>query len=342
VFLGFSVVEALIEMHDARISDLREGISELEGKQHQRERQQLYKEIQALETDEDYLVAIRQLKEREYVREKTAEFSGLAEALKREEQERATILEAMARAREAKQMEAQRIASENAAREDAETAALYKELVQVKRNRKGDCVTRPQTGDLIAVILSGTFAEGTEYHGTDYGGKPFDSTMGADPKTGVRKQMPRFFRLGERKPIRQGRGVAPPIRGLEECLRKMSLGEEVELTVASPWAYKKGGLQDAEGEYVVPPNADLVFELKLVRVNDTEATPKQLKSPRSPPKSPKSPASSGSKSPRSPGSMSPAFHPTGGFAGAPPSPGLLPSPVASPMRLNKTPPIMKL
>ena len=59
------------------------------------------------------------------------------------------------------------------------------------------------------------------------------------------------------------------IRGWEECVRKMSLGEKLELTVFPKWAYRKAGLQDPDtGKYIVPPNSTLKFEMRLVQVRD--------------------------------------------------------------------------
>ena len=101
----------------------------------------------------------------------------------------------------------------------------------------------------------------------------------------------------------------------------------------SQWAYKKGGLQDEEGNYLIPPNANLIFDLQLVRVKSHEFVKRvknRLDSPRSPrltsPTSPKlssvssySPRSTpASTPPQSPGlgplspPRSPAFAPTGG------------------------------
>ena len=60
-----------------------------------------------------------------------------------------------------------------------------------------------------------------------------------------------------------------PVRGWEECVRKMSLGEKLELTVFPKWAYRKAGLQDPDtGKYIVPPNSTLKFEMRLVQVRD--------------------------------------------------------------------------
>lgn len=59
------------------------------------------------------------------------------------------------------------------------------------------------------------------------------------------------------------------IRGWEEAVKRMSLGERLEVTIGPKWAYRKGGLAHPDtGKYIVPPNATLVFEMRLVQVRD--------------------------------------------------------------------------
>ena len=62
------------------------------------------------------------------------------------------------------------------------------------------------------------------------------------------------------------------IRGWDEALKGMTLGEKVEVTIMPKWAYRKGGVQDDAGKYVVPPNATLVFEMQLVAIGKKEWT----------------------------------------------------------------------
>ena len=46
--------------------------------------------------------------------------------------------------------------------------------------------------------------------------------------------------------------------------------EKAELTIGPRWAYRKGGIQDDAGGYVVPPNATLCFQMQLVGVRDAK------------------------------------------------------------------------
>lgn len=57
-------------------------------------------------------------------------------------------------------------------------------------------------------------------------------------------------------------GVGQVIRGWDEGVMKMSLGEKAVLTISSDFGY---GARGAGG--VIPPNADLVFEVELLKIN---------------------------------------------------------------------------
>jgi FK506-binding protein 3 len=162
-------------------------------------------------------------------------------AVRQEEAAKAQLLAKMSLAREEREkreaVEAQAVAEEKA----AQLEAAFHEHLGVRRFRKGDGVTWPKHGDTVAITYNAVLAGGVEHGGEALGGQPFDTTLDTVKKV----QKPLEFRLGAGKAI----------RGLEECLRTMSLGERVEVTIDPRWAYKKGGLQDDEGNYIVPPNA---------------------------------------------------------------------------------------
>ena len=119
-----------------------------------------------------------------------------------------------------------------------------------KRIKKGDDVTVPVHGDKVALTYTGTFAAGVTHDGQDWAGRLFDSTLnhGSQPKKGPKVHKPLAFVLGQGKAI----------RGWEECVKTMTLGEKVEVTIGPKWAYRKGGLSHPDtGKYIVPPNATL-------------------------------------------------------------------------------------
>jgi FK506-binding protein 1 len=64
-----------------------------------------------------------------------------------------------------------------------------------------------------------------------------------------------------------GRGQV--IQGWDEGVMTMSLGEKAVLHITSDYGY---GAQGAGG--IIPPNADLDFEVELLQINDNKAPEK--------------------------------------------------------------------
>ena len=52
------------------------------------------------------------------------------------------------------------------------------------------------------------------------------------------------------------------IKGWDEGVMKMSLGEKAKLTISPDFGY---GARGAGG--VIPPNAELIFEVELLKIN---------------------------------------------------------------------------
>jgi len=80
-------------------------------------------------------------------------------------------------------------------------------------------------------------------------GKVFDSNMEADKKG--KKPPPLKFKVG----------VGKVIRGWDEALLTMTVGESAELVIQAEWAYGKKGI---EGK--VPPGSNLTFQVELVSI----------------------------------------------------------------------------
>lgn len=113
--------------------------------------------------------------------------------------------------------------------------------VKVTTIRLGDTFTKPQRGDTVTIDFIGK-VRGTE--------KQFDSTLvDGEPFT---------FTLGEKT-------VVP---GLEEGILMMTLGESAQLVVSSQAGYGAAG----RGK-LVPPDAELVFDVDLFAVNGVAAGP---------------------------------------------------------------------
>lgn len=89
----------------------------------------------------------------------------------------------------------------------------------------------PRVGSTVSVHYTGRFPNG----------KVFDSS--------VSRGQPLEFKLG----------AGQVIRGWDEVVKRMTIGQKVVATIKPDWAY---GPRGAGG--VIPPNATLVFEMELI------------------------------------------------------------------------------
>lgn len=101
--------------------------------------------------------------------------------------------------------------------------------------RPGDGKTFPKKGDKLTMHYTGTLKSN---------GKKFDSS------------------LDRGRPFQFTIGVGQVIRGWDEGVITMSKGEKAVLNIKSSYGY---GARGAGG--VIPPNADLVFEVELLAIN---------------------------------------------------------------------------
>ena len=100
----------------------------------------------------------------------------------------------------------------------------------------GDGVHFPKQGDELAMHYTGTLAaDGLKFDSSIDKGKPF------------------VFKIG----------IGMVIRGWDESIMQMSLGEKAVLDVTSDYAY---GARGAGG--VIPPNAALRFEVELLAIGN--------------------------------------------------------------------------
>ena len=237
----------IVEEVEAQLAALNARLPELEGKANKKERTAVHKQIYTLENDDTYVAAKKSQIEGGRAAAASEEDAAHAKRLEEEESARAAAEEA-AEARAAAKVEG--AAGVGAAEEDGESHLEFKQL------KKGDGETAPSKGDYVYCCYTGTFAPGTEHGGKDLSGKQFDSTWDS--------------KLKKHRPLHFQHGGGKAIRGWDEALKRMTLGEKAELTIGPRWAYRKGGIQDDAGGYVVPPNATLCFQMQLVGVRDAK------------------------------------------------------------------------
>ena len=99
----------------------------------------------------------------------------------------------------------------------------------------------PKVGDMVSVHYVGTFENGEKFDSSRDRGTPFK------------------FRLGMRQ-------VIP---GWDEGVATMKIGGQRRLIVPGHLAYGPRGIQDRRtGQYIIPPNATLVFDVELLGINE--------------------------------------------------------------------------
>jgi FKBP-type peptidyl-prolyl cis-trans isomerase len=103
----------------------------------------------------------------------------------------------------------------------------------------GDGQNFPKAGDQLTMHYTGTLTDG---------GKQFDSSVSRG------------------KPFQFVIGISQVIRGWDEGVMKMSLGEKAVLKISSDFGY---GARGAPG--AIPPNADLTFEVELLAIGIKKA-----------------------------------------------------------------------
>jgi FKBP-type peptidyl-prolyl cis-trans isomerase len=91
-----------------------------------------------------------------------------------------------------------------------------------------------KSGDSVEVHYTGTLEDGTKFDSSVDRGKPFPVTL----------------------------GMGSVIRGWDEGIPGMKVGEKRKLTIPAHLGYKD------KGQGSIPPNAKLIFEVELMKINN--------------------------------------------------------------------------
>ena len=115
----------------------------------------------------------------------------------------------------------------------------------------GDESTPDSVGAANVVEVGDTVS--VEYEGRLSNGEVFDSSA-------------------ERAPMTFTAGVGEMIPGFDAAVLGMELNEEKTVDIPSELAYGEQGFMDLQtGEYIIPPNEDIAFDIKVVNIQKTEA-----------------------------------------------------------------------
>ena len=109
--------------------------------------------------------------------------------------------------------------------------------VEKEQIAPGDGETFPKAGDQLTMHYVGTYTDGTVFDSSRSRKKPFQFII----------------------------GVGAVIKGWDEGVIKMSLGEKAKLTISSDYAY---GSSPPAG---VRPDAEMIFDVELLAVGDKGA-----------------------------------------------------------------------
>jgi len=105
--------------------------------------------------------------------------------------------------------------------------------VDIETIKEGDGCTFPKKGQTVVVHYTGTFTDGKKFDSSRDRGQPFK------------------FRIGQ----------GEVIKGWDEGVAKLSVGQRAKLTCSPDYAYGARGHPGA-----IPPNATLIFDVELIRV----------------------------------------------------------------------------
>ncbi|PWN42316.1 hypothetical protein IE81DRAFT_337473 [Ceraceosorus guamensis] len=110
---------------------------------------------------------------------------------------------------------------------------LLRAGVQIERITPGDGKTFPQKGQTVSIHYTGTLENGSKFDSSRDRGSPFQTAI----------------------------GVGRVIRGWDEGVPQLSVGERAKLTITPDYGYGAQGYPP-----VIPANSTLIFDVELLAV----------------------------------------------------------------------------
>ncbi|PPQ98073.1 hypothetical protein CVT26_003299, partial [Gymnopilus dilepis] len=106
--------------------------------------------------------------------------------------------------------------------------------VSIETLSPGDGVNFPKKGDKVKIHYVGTFIDGKKFDSSRDRGEPFETVI----------------------------GMGKVIKGWDEGVPQLSVGQKAILTVSPDFGYGAGGFPP-----IIPANATLKFEVELLGIN---------------------------------------------------------------------------
>ncbi|KAI9304828.1 hypothetical protein BJ944DRAFT_202088 [Cunninghamella echinulata] len=106
--------------------------------------------------------------------------------------------------------------------------------VTVDSYQAGNGKDFPKKGDTVTIHYTGTLQDGKKFDSSRDRGQPFQCKI----------------------------GVGQVIKGWDEGVVQLSVGEKAKLTATADYAYGPRGIPG-----VIPPNATLIFDVELIKIN---------------------------------------------------------------------------
>ncbi|GAA5876275.1 hypothetical protein JCM16303_007079 [Sporobolomyces ruberrimus] len=106
--------------------------------------------------------------------------------------------------------------------------------VTIETLKEGDGVNFPKANDRVQIHYTGTLPDGSKFDSSVDRGTPFETAI----------------------------GVGRVIKGWDEGVPQLSLGQKAKLTCTPDYAYGARGFPP-----VIPANATLIFEVELLKIN---------------------------------------------------------------------------